>query len=165
MKNIDFKKISFILFILAPTFQVVAQSKIEIRYLSSWDNEKSVEFTKENLKKYEIYLIIDTLELKVEKISDSLLIGPTLTNEQRVKIMNEENVKVKLYDGKHCLISWFPNVFIHKTDVLKIDFYKVNYVTKISGKTRNVFWKKRNLGINYINWHNRQASEIIYPCK
>lgn len=60
-----------------------SQTSIEIG--RNEDPDKDI-FTKEIVKSYQFFLLIDTLELPIRRVSDSLLLGPVLDSVTFEKI-------------------------------------------------------------------------------
>jgi|GEM_PF-6052519 len=158
------KKMFLLLFILP--FQIFAQSKIKIDYLSLDICENSIEFTKNIVRNYEIYLLYENQEIKIEKESDSILIAPILTSSQQLFFKGKETVKLKFVNQDHCFITTFPNVFLQISH-LEFAFYIADNLKKRKKSKFIINIKKiskKHLAINFLTWGSRMASEIITQC-
>jgi hypothetical protein len=121
-------RIGFALCFTFFSFFGIAQTSIEIR--RNQDPGKEI-FTKEILENYQFFLLVDTLELTITNVSDSILLGPVLDSITYEKIKNEDYVVVKFENDKHCFITQFPNVFVESPYTgnkreLNLYFYKAS---------------------------------------
>ena len=98
-------------------FPFFGTSQTLIEIVRNQDQDKEF-FTKEIFNNYKFFLLVDELVLPVERISDSLLLGPILDSITLEKIKNDDYVVVQFQSEKHCFITQFPNVFIESDQII-----------------------------------------------
>ena len=154
-----------------------SQTSIEIG--RNEDPDKEI-FTKEIVKSYQFFLLIDTLELPIRRVSDSLLLGPVLDSVTFEKIKNEDNVVVKFENENNCFITQLPNVFIESkytgnNRTLKLSFHKASdnfglklkmlIVLKSIVHGRTYYLKNfQRIDVSFIDQKNRHAYPFVYYC-
>jgi hypothetical protein len=154
-----------------------SQTSIEIG--RNEDPDKDI-FTKEIVKSYQFFLLIDTLELPIRRVSDSLLLGPVLDSVTFEKIKNEDNVVVKFENENNCFITQLPNVFIESkftgnNRTLKLCFHKASdnfglklkmlIVLKSIVHGRTYYLKNfQRIDVSFIDQKNRLAYPFVYYC-
>jgi hypothetical protein len=161
-------------------FPFFGTSQTLIEIVRNQDQDKEF-FTKEIFNNYKFFLLVEELVLPVERISDSLLLGPILDSITLEKIKNDDYVVVQFQNEKHCFITQFPNVFIESRYTgnkreLNLFFFKASNNFGIKLKMiiilKSIFYGKtyclknfQRIDLSFIDNKNRNMHPFVYYCE
>ena len=161
-KNRIWVKCIFFCFNLLILSYANSQSVIHIKY---YDDTEVNDFKKLIFRDYHLFLVIDSIDYEITRISDTILIGPFLPDSIKNKIIGRPVVKVKFVNDSKCYLSNFENVFTQKEYVLYVNFFYARRGFKI-WKGFVVSWPTHKLAIAYSTKVNgRMRSESMEVCK
>lgn len=144
--------------LMGTQFNVSAQSEVRV-FLPTPVEE--LRFTQEVIANFDFYLEIDSEEIPIRFIGDSIL---RISSSAKLRMFSDSAVlNLKLDDGLNCFRTKMPNVFVGENRYLYLSFYSM----KKDGAIVRRYSKAciRRLGMSYTaDTERRSTTPSLLKC-
>lgn len=147
------------LFLIVTNFSNIAfcQVKSKVEYTG---NFKEVRRTKKILNKYDLYLILNEKEVKID-FNDSIMKIENITIDDKDFLRKQEFILVKFLKNKYCFYSLLPNGFFLYSSIKELIIYNSSKICILKIN------KHRHLALNFLYVSHGRSFGIpisLIPC-